>query len=78
MMLHTAADPLMIGSLCALLQRNPKFENTLSLFFQLRIQLWGAICALLVSPVLSFYFRVAWSMTVGRPMDGVGIALAMI
>jgi peptidoglycan/LPS O-acetylase OafA/YrhL len=78
MMLHTAADPIMIGCLAALYQGHPKFEATLK---RLSSWLWPLLAGLFLlvgSPWLRVQFQGAYEMTVGLSLSGIAVAFILL
>jgi peptidoglycan/LPS O-acetylase OafA/YrhL len=78
MMLHTAADPIMIGCLAALWQGRTWFERLLC---KGAFWIWplAAACFLVVgSPSLSLHFRGSYLMTVGLTLDSVAVAFILL
>ena len=78
MMLHTAADPIMVGCLAALWQRRNSLDSFRIWFSQIYWPLSALIFLLLVSPWLASRFRGMYSATVGTSMNSFGIAVIML
>ncbi len=77
-MLHTNADPLMLGSLLALLEGNRRFETAMGYLLRHWVAAVAALFALLVSPFLNQHFQGAYYLPLGSTLDSVCIALFLL
>lgn len=78
MMLHTGADPIMVGCLAALWQGRPLFEKMLN---RLSSWYWPSSTLLflfVVSPWLNDRFRGMYSVTVGISFNSIAVAFLML
>lgn len=78
MMLHTAADPIMIGCLAALLQGRPRFERVMTRLSAWYWPLMAALFLFIGSAWLAERFRGMYSITVGMSLNGLCIAFIML
>ncbi len=78
MMLHTAADPLMIGCLAALWQGRPSLEALLSKLSAWYWPMLATLFLLIASPWLSERFRGAYNITVGLSLNGLVVAFLLL
>jgi peptidoglycan/LPS O-acetylase OafA/YrhL len=78
MMLHTAADPIMVGCVAALWLGNPTFERLLGKWFAPRWPLLVTLFLLLVSPWLAARYHGMYVMTVGMSANNIGIAFVVL
>jgi peptidoglycan/LPS O-acetylase OafA/YrhL len=77
-MLHTSADPLMVGCLAALWQGNRTFETILN---RLSSWLWPLLATaflLVLSPWLQLQFRGMYTMTVGISLSATAVAFCLL
>jgi peptidoglycan/LPS O-acetylase OafA/YrhL len=78
LMLHTAADPIMVGCLAALWQGEPSFEAVLRRFSRSYVALAASLFLLFASPWLASQFQGMYSMTVGMSLNSIAIAYIML
>ena len=77
-MLHTNADPLMLGSLVALLEGNQRFETAMGYLLRHWVPAVAALFALLVSPLLNRHFQGMYYLPLGGTLDSICIALLLV
>lgn len=77
-MLHTAADPIMIGCLAALWQGDVRLEGFLRRWSAWQWPVLATFFVLFVSPWLTSRYHGMYSMTAGMTLNGVGIAFIML
>jgi peptidoglycan/LPS O-acetylase OafA/YrhL len=78
MMLHTAADPLMIGGLAALWQGGPAFEAVLKKLSAWYWPLSAAVFLFVASPWLAARYHGEYDITVGLSLNALAIALILL
>jgi peptidoglycan/LPS O-acetylase OafA/YrhL len=77
-MLHTAADPIMVGCLAALWTGAPRFEVRLRRFSHPGLAIAAAVFVLAAAPMLTARYRGVFLMTAGLTMISVAIAFIML
>jgi peptidoglycan/LPS O-acetylase OafA/YrhL len=78
MMLHSAADPLMVGCLAALWQGHRTFEAVLNRFSSWIWPLLAAFFLLGVSPWLQVQFQGRYSMTIGWSLSAFAVVFILL
>lgn len=78
MMLHTAADPLMVGCLVALGEGSPRLENFVRRLSNGRGAAVAALFAFVVSPLFYERFEGAYQYSVGLTLEACAIAVLLL
>ena len=78
MMLHTYSDPILLGSLVALMEGEERFEKLLSNIVKPLYCLFATILVLLISPLIAHRYAGAYLITAGITVDAICVALVMI
>lgn len=77
-MLHTRADTLMFGALCALLYRNARFQAFLRRTFAAGWQFATIPFLFVIHPLLEQFFRGKYVLTAGWTLEGFSISVLML
>jgi peptidoglycan/LPS O-acetylase OafA/YrhL len=78
MMLHCAADPIMVGCLAALWQNEPQLEMVLARFSHWRWPGLAIVFLLVVSPICHTLLEGAYTYTIGMSLDSLSIAFLLL
>lgn len=78
MMLHSAADPLMIGCLMALWEGSANFELSVKRLHTGTIPLFATLLAFVISPILTLKLRGAYGISVGVTIEAISIAVILL
>ncbi|HVT91958.1 MAG TPA: acyltransferase [Bryobacteraceae bacterium] len=77
-MLHTRADTLMFGALCALLYSKPEFQAFLRRVYTAGWQFAAIPFLFAIHPLLGQLFRGKYMLTAGWTLEGLSISLLML
>lgn len=78
MMLHSAADPLMMGCLVALWERNPQSEVWINRLSNGVLPTVAASVAFVISPLLSARFRGSYGLPFGMSIESFSVAIVLL
>lgn len=77
-MLHTGLDSIMFGCLLALLWRDSSFNKLISPLVRGWIVALAALFAMVISPMLHFYFRGTYNLLFGVPASAFCLSLIVV